>query len=132
MNRLKTIPMYYQMPAHGLRPELAKLYPNGTNTSTLCRDGYRTATTRKPFGKVDDLILIQGCGSQVFRIVAVVQVDFRTLEGQEEWSKREGWNARYASERHGNQVYTGAYQTIFTKCSDQLCNAMQHIAIRKV
>lgn len=113
---MKTIPMTYWMPVRGLRPELAKLYPNGTTTADLCRDGHRTATTRRTFGKVDDLILIQGCGNQVFKITGVVPVNLGTPEGREEWSKREGWNTDYAKSRYPEQVHTGAFQTIFQKC----------------
>jgi len=100
------------MPVEGLRADLRAKYPKGTSTAQLMVDGLRTATTRRPFASVGDTFLVKG---ERFRVTAVEKVDLKTPAGRETWSKREGWDADYATKTFGSQVYHGATQTVFEK-----------------
>lgn len=109
---LGEVPMRYKMPAEGLRDELRALYPTGTTTAALCAAGHRTATTRKPFGKVGDCFTI---GADRYRIREINTVDLESEEGRQAWERLEGWQADYAMAKHGRLVKHGARQTVFER-----------------
>lgn len=113
---LGTIPMYYKMPALGVREDLRADYPGGTTTATLMADDNRTATTRRKFGNVGDTFQV---GADTYRITSVASVDLESAEGKAQWSQREGWDADYAMQAFPNQVRHGATQTVFEKVVDQ-------------
>lgn len=109
---LGELPMHYTMPNKGIRADLRTSYPKGATTAELMKDGHRTATTRRAFGKVGDTFTVKG---GTYRITAVEKIDLRTAEGKELWSKREGWDVEYAMNTYPSQVRDGVVQTIFEK-----------------
>ena len=92
VRHLGELPMYYRMPPEAIRKDLQDRYPQGTTTAQLMADGFRTATTRRSFGKVGDLFTVN---QQTYRIVAIERVDFNSQAGRERWSAREGWSVDY-------------------------------------
>lgn len=111
---MKTIPMYYFMPSHGLRDDLKSLFPYGTTTSDLINLDLRCATTRNKFASVGQSFAIQGCRG-IFEVVRIIEVDFKTDEGIAQWELLEGWKHAYAVGQFPRQVYHGATQTVFTR-----------------
>lgn len=115
---MKTIPMHYRIPVEGLREDLRPLYPMGTDTAQLIRDGHRSGTTRRPFAKAGELFKIHGCPG-VYRVTGVWPVDLVTDEGRATWSAREGWDVDFCLSRHGRQVWNdNARQTTFEKVQE--------------
>jgi hypothetical protein len=106
-------PMYYKVPAEGVRTDLYNLYPEGTSTLQMIKDGVRTATTRsQPLGKIGDVVKFDESGD-VYRITRIKKLE-KGFDWND-WAQAEGWDPEYIKSHLSNQVKPGAYQTFFEK-----------------
>ena len=119
--RLTDVPMYYKMPAAGLRPDLLERFPNGTTTLDLIKEGLRTSTTRSPFASPGDVLTFRG-HKQPYQVIEVARPDLASPAGRSAWEQAEGWNLGFidADPKLRSQVYSPrAVQTLFQPFADQ-------------
>jgi len=111
------IPMRYSMPSEAVREDLKSRYPKGTTTLKLIQDGVRTATTRRPFAKVGDILTFEN-DPQRYEVTEIKSPNLKTESGRKDWENLEGWSLSYIdkNQKLKDQVYsTSSVQTIFKK-----------------
>ena len=125
------VPMRYNMPVNAVRKDIQKTYPKGTSTLELIKDGQRTATTRRAFASVGDIISFENDPEQ-YIVTSVATPDLTTPEGRASWENLEGWSLDYIDKdpKLKAQVYNpNAVQTISERYTKNKSEKNQRLAI---